>query len=88
MTDLSVLGEFVIILAAAVSVVVLLRRFRIPSIAGFIAAGALVGPNALGLVADIHHVEIIATFIIVDLNIDNVDSATRQAESSIVLWNT
>jgi CPA2 family monovalent cation:H+ antiporter-2 len=60
MTDLSFLREFVIILAAAVAAVVLLRRFRVPSIAGFIAAGALVGPNALGLVADIHHVETIA----------------------------
>jgi len=60
MTDLSFLREFVIILAAAVAAVVLLRRFRIPSIAGFIVAGALVGPNALGLVADIHHVEVIA----------------------------
>ena len=60
MTELSFLREFVIILAAAVAAVVLLRRFRVPSIAGFIAAGALVGPNALGLVADIHHVELIA----------------------------
>lgn len=60
MTDLPFLGEFVIILASAVVAVVLLRRLGIPSIAGFIVAGALVGPNALGLVADIQNVEILA----------------------------
>ena len=60
MTEMPFLREFVIILASAVAAVILLRRLGIPAIAGFIAAGALVGPNAMGLVNDIHHVEILA----------------------------
>jgi len=60
MPDLSFLREFVIILASAVAAVLLLRHLRIPTIAGFIAAGVLVGPNALGLVSNISHVELLA----------------------------
>jgi len=54
------LRDFVVILAAAVVVVSLLHRLHVPSIAGFIAAGALVGPNALGFVQSAHHVEVLA----------------------------
>ena len=41
------LQDLVVILTAAVAVVVLLRRLHVPSIAGFIVAGMLVGPHAL-----------------------------------------
>ena len=60
MTDLGFLRDLVIVFAAALVVVAILGRLRIPSVAGFIVAGALVGPNALGLIADVHRVETLA----------------------------
>jgi len=60
MTELVFLQDLVIILAAAVAVVAFLRFLRIPSIAGFIIAGTLIGPHALRLVQDLHQVEILA----------------------------
>jgi K+:H+ antiporter len=60
MTELVFLQDLVIILASAVAVVAFLRYLQVPSIAGFIVAGTVVGPNALGLVKDLHQVEILA----------------------------
>lgn len=60
MTELVFLQDMVIILAAAVAVVAFLRALQVPSIAGFIVAGTVVGPNALGLVKDLHQVEVLA----------------------------
>ncbi len=60
MTELVFLQDLVVILAAAVAVVAFLRYLQVPSIAGFIIAGTVVGPNALGLVQDLHQVEILA----------------------------
>jgi len=60
MTELVFLLDLVVILAAAVVVVASLRYLRVPSVAGFIVAGAIIGPNALGLVQDLHQVEILA----------------------------
>jgi CPA2 family monovalent cation:H+ antiporter-2 len=41
-----------ILLASAVAVVVLFRQLSMPAILGYLLVGAVVGPNALGLVAD------------------------------------
>ena len=60
MTELVFLKDLVVILGAAVLVVGVLRRVNVPSIAGFIVAGAVVGPQALGLVTDLHQVEVLA----------------------------
>jgi CPA2 family monovalent cation:H+ antiporter-2 len=60
MTALVFLQDLVVILASAVAVVALLRYLHVPSIAGFIVAGAIVGPHALGFVQDLHQVEILA----------------------------
>ena len=60
MPDFGYLKDLVVILAVAVTVVTLLHRLRIPSIAGFILAGLLVGPDLFGLVNDPHRVEQLA----------------------------
>ena len=60
MTELVFLQDLVIILGAAVVVVALLRRLHVPSIAGFIVAGAIIGPHALKFVHDVHQVEVLA----------------------------
>ena len=54
------LKDLVIVLGAAVVVVAILRRVGVPSIAGFILAGALAGPTALRLVDDTRQVEVLA----------------------------
>ena len=57
---MALLGDLVIIFAIALVVVPLLHRLKIPSIAGFITAGILVGPGVLGLVQSTHDVELLA----------------------------
>ncbi len=60
MTETVFLRDLVVVLAAAITAVALLRHVGVPSIAGFIIAGVLIGPRALGLVGDGHHVEVLA----------------------------
>jgi len=60
MHDFSVLAELVKVLAMAAVVVGVFHRFRLPSIAGFLVAGVLLGPGVTGLVADRHNVEVMA----------------------------
>nr|MBN2277398.1 cation:proton antiporter [candidate division Zixibacteria bacterium] len=60
MHELAFLTDLLIILAVAVIVVVVFYRLKLPSIAGFILSGVLVGPRGLGLIHDSHQVEILA----------------------------
>ena len=60
MPDIDYLKDLVIVMGASVVVVTVLRRIRVPPIAGFILSGALAGPAALGLVDDTHQVEVLA----------------------------
>lgn len=60
MPEIEYLWDLVIVLGSAVVVATVLRRVGVPSIAGFILAGALVGPTALSLVGDTHQVEVLA----------------------------
>jgi CPA2 family monovalent cation:H+ antiporter-2 len=58
--ELTFLRDLLLIFAVAVAAVSLLRKLHVPPIAGFILSGAIVGPNALGLVTDVHQVETLA----------------------------
>src|ERR1700744_2239887 len=49
---LSTLEIVLIFLAASVGVVVLARKLHLPPILGYLAAGILIGPHALGVVPD------------------------------------
>ena len=60
MAELTYLRDLVVIMAIAVIVVALLHRIGIPSIAGFIMAGVVVGPEVLRIVNDPHEVELLA----------------------------
>ncbi|MCP4581223.1 MAG: potassium transporter KefB [candidate division Zixibacteria bacterium] len=60
MSDIVYLRDFVVIIAIAVAVVAILHRIGIPTIAGFIFAGVIVGPHALGVVGDPREVELLA----------------------------
>ena len=44
------LADLSVVLAAAIVAVLVLHRLRLPAIAGFLVAGALIGPSGLGLI--------------------------------------
>ena len=54
------LKSLVIIFGVSVIVVFLLNRLKIPSIMGFLVAGVIIGPYGVGMVKDIHSVEMLA----------------------------
>lgn len=56
----AVLQELVVVLGVAVLVVLVLSHVRLPTIAGLIAAGALIGPGGLGLVHDAARITVLA----------------------------
>jgi len=60
MTDYGVLGNLLVIFSVSIAVVFLFHQFRLPSIAGFLVAGALIGPHGLNLISDIGTVQVLA----------------------------
>ncbi len=60
MHEFGILRDLVVILAAALAVVLVLSRLRLPTIAGFIVAGMLLGPGGLGAVRDAREVQNLA----------------------------
>ena len=54
------LRDLVVILAAAVAVVLVFRRIQLPAIAGFIVAGAALGPAGFGWVKDLEDIRHLA----------------------------
>ncbi|HEY7531282.1 MAG TPA: cation:proton antiporter, partial [Nitrospiraceae bacterium] len=60
MTDYGVLSNLLVIFTVSIAVVFVFHQFRLPSIAGFLVAGALIGPHGLHLIADIGTVQVLA----------------------------
>src|SRR5437867_4234933 len=60
MTEYHALKDLAIIFAVSLLVILVFHRIRLPALPGFIVAGVLLGPNALGLVSDAHQVESLA----------------------------
>lgn len=60
MGQVPLLGELAIIAILSVAVTVVLARLRVPTVAGLLAAGAVVGPFGLALVRSVHAIEILA----------------------------
>lgn len=60
MHELAYLKDVVVILGVAVVVVIVFHRLKLPSVAGFILSGILVGPRGLGLIDDARQVEVLA----------------------------
>jgi CPA2 family monovalent cation:H+ antiporter-2 len=60
MHGLEFLTDLAIIFLTAIGAVVLLGRAGLPSVVGLLVAGVVVGPGGLGLVADIHQVQVLA----------------------------
>lgn len=60
MEQLPLLKEIAVVAAAAVVVVVVAARFRLPTVAGLLLSGVLIGPHALRLVTNTHDIEVMA----------------------------
>lgn len=60
MGSVPLLNELAIIAAIAVAVTMLLHRLKLPTVAGLLAAGALMGPHGLRLIHSEHDIEILA----------------------------
>jgi monovalent cation:H+ antiporter-2, CPA2 family len=60
MGQVPLLDELAIIAVLAVAVTVILSRLKLPTVAGLLAAGALVGPFGLGFVHSVHAIEVLA----------------------------
>ena len=60
MTDYGVLANLLVIFTVSIAVVFIFHKFKLPSIAGFLVAGALIGPNGLNLISDIATVQVLA----------------------------
>lgn len=56
----SLLLDMVIIFALAAVVVGLFQRIKVPPVVGFLLTGVLAGPHGLGLVSEVHQVEVLA----------------------------
>ena len=60
MADIAVLNQLLIVLTATLSIVFVCQKLRVPAILGFLLAGVAIGPEALGLIEDVHDVELLA----------------------------
>jgi len=58
--DLPILTDLLILLLSALPIAFLCHRLRLPVIVGFMLTGVIIGPSGLGLIRDIHAVEILA----------------------------
>ncbi|VAX08472.1 Inner membrane protein, KefB/KefC family [hydrothermal vent metagenome] len=65
--DHSYLNDTLILVAAAVAVVLVCLRLRLPSILGYLSVGVLVGPYGLAWIADTEYVRAFAEFGVVFL---------------------
>jgi monovalent cation:H+ antiporter-2, CPA2 family len=61
------LREAVLLLAAAIGVILLSARVRIPSVVGFLITGVLIGPSGLALIGEAERVELFAEIGVVFL---------------------
>lgn len=57
---MSVFHDIVVIFVLAIFVLLVCNRFNLPAIVGFLLTGALCGPHGLGLVGEVHLVEVLA----------------------------
>jgi CPA2 family monovalent cation:H+ antiporter-2 len=60
MGELGVLRDLVVLFGVAIVAVFVVTRLRLPSVAGFIAAGIVIGPGGLGLIGSARDVEVLA----------------------------
>ncbi len=57
---MEILSDLLLLISLGVVIVILFHRLRIPPIVGFLLTGVISGPHGLGLVSDVHEVEVLA----------------------------
>ncbi len=60
MAHIPIVEELALIAAVSAVVAMLLGRLRLPTVAGFLLSGALLGPAGFALISDLHAIEVIA----------------------------
>jgi CPA2 family monovalent cation:H+ antiporter-2 len=65
--SLAVLQEFVIVLAAAVLIIYVSHKLRLPSVVGFLLTGVVIGPGGLSIVKNTATVDVLAEIGVVML---------------------
>lgn len=60
MNQIPLLSELAVIAAIAVAVSVLLHRLKLPTVAGLLVAGALMGPFGLRIIRNVHDIEMLS----------------------------
>jgi CPA2 family monovalent cation:H+ antiporter-2 len=60
MSDLGILRELVIVLAAVVSIVIVFQKLSLPAVVGFLMAGIILGPHGFALIRNVDQVETLA----------------------------
>ena len=60
MGHVPLLDELAVVAALAVAVTVILSKFKLPTVAGLLAAGALLGPYGVRLATSVHAIEVLA----------------------------
>lgn len=60
MTDLGVLKQLLIVLAATISIVFIFQKLRLPAVVGFLLAGVVMGPNGFQWIRGLQEVETLA----------------------------
>lgn len=85
----NILVDLVVVLAAALPIVILFQKLRLPSIVGFLLAGCLIGPHGVGLVEDTESVAALAEIgIVLLLFVVGLELSLRQLRllGSVILW--
>jgi CPA2 family monovalent cation:H+ antiporter-2 len=85
-----VLKDLAVIFTISLIVILAFHRLKLPALPGFIVAGVLVGPNALGLISDVQRVEALAEVgvilllftIGIEFSLDRLREMGRQAAVS------
>ena len=52
MTDIKIMTDLLVIFAISIGIVSVFHKFRLPPIAGFLAAGILIEPHGLNLASE------------------------------------
>lgn len=60
MNDHAILNDLLTIFVVSITIVFVFHQLRLPSIAGFLCAGAMIGPHGLNLVSDQDQVQVLA----------------------------
>ncbi len=60
MENIPILRDFVILIAVCVPISIIFARIGIPTIVGFLVTGVVIGPFGLGLITEMHSVEVLA----------------------------